>query len=47
MSLIRSFPGEPHIVLSQHPVGLEGQLIDVSLDPLIGAWVGMNDVKRD
>ena len=38
VSLVRSLPGQPHVVLPQHPVGLEGQLINVSLDALVSTW---------
>ena len=36
MSLKRSLPCQLHVLLSQHAVGLKCQLIDVSLDSLIG-----------
>ena len=36
--LVRSLPGQSHVVLPQHPVGLEGQLINVSLDALVSTW---------
>ena len=36
VSLVGPLPGQPHVVLPQHPVGLEGQLVDVSPHTLIG-----------
>ena len=37
MSLVGSLPGQPHVVLAQHPVGLVGQLVDISPHTLIGS----------
>ena len=37
VSLVGPLPGQPHVVLPHHPVGLEGELVDVPSHSLIGS----------